>query len=435
MGNDRYNVIVVGAGIAGITTAYLCAENNLSVALIERGDFPGSKNMFGGVLYRKSMEQIIPAFWEEAPLERVITEDLLWFMGPDSIVQMGYTGLRYAQPPYNKFTIIRSRFDHWFASKAEAVGVHLITGAVVDDLVYEKKGMIKKKVNGIILRNGEKIYSDVVVLAEGVVGDLTQKADLISKKNTASLELYVKELLALPVEKINDRFHLENNEGSNIIIVGYPTSGAIGKGGIYINKETISIVVGAYLNQIINKGLSPYQLLTRFKAHPSIKRLISGAEEIEYLSKIIPKGNNTDRPPLSSDGLLVAGDALMLATGWGTAFAITSGKCAAETVIQAHARGEFDKKSLSIYTDKLNKTYIMKNIRALGKAKDYYREYQDANLLLTKTLNDVAYEFFNFTMTTLEEKRDKILEELKKIQPVTKSLKDLYNGIENWRVL
>jgi len=137
-------------------------------------------------------------------------------------------------------------------------------------------------------------------------------------------------------------------------MVGFPTAGVIGKGGIFINKDTISIVVGAYLNQLINKGFNPYQLLSRFKAHPYIKRLISGSTRVEYLSKLIPKGGEADKPLLFSDGILVVGDALMLASGQGTALAVISGNCAAETVVQASARGEFDKKTL--YHEKYNGT-------------------------------------------------------------------------------
>jgi len=70
MGHDRYDVIIVGAGPAGSTAAKICADNNLSVALIEKGKFPGSKNMFGGSIFRPSLEEIIPDYLETAPLEK-----------------------------------------------------------------------------------------------------------------------------------------------------------------------------------------------------------------------------------------------------------------------------------------------------------------------------------------------------------------------------
>jgi electron transfer flavoprotein-quinone oxidoreductase len=48
-----FDVIVVGAGIAGCVTAYQLAQQGREVLLIERGEAPGSKNLSGGVLYSR----------------------------------------------------------------------------------------------------------------------------------------------------------------------------------------------------------------------------------------------------------------------------------------------------------------------------------------------------------------------------------------------
>ena len=110
------------------------------------------------------------------------------------------------------------------------------------------------------------------------MASLARKAGLRKKYSADLLTLYVKELIALPEEVINARFNLEKGEGMNIGMVGYPTAGAIGKGGIWVNKDTISIIVGAYLNQLTKNGLNPYQLLSRLKEHPAIKPLIQGGK-------------------------------------------------------------------------------------------------------------------------------------------------------------
>ena len=136
MGHGRYDVIIVGAGPGGSSAAKLCAENDLSVALIERGEYPGSKNMFGGSLYRAATEQIVPSFWEEAPIERNVVREVLYFMEPSSVVEMGYTSYNFDKPPYNTFTVIRSRFDRWFAGVAEKAGAHLMNSTLVEDLLY-----------------------------------------------------------------------------------------------------------------------------------------------------------------------------------------------------------------------------------------------------------------------------------------------------------
>jgi electron transfer flavoprotein-quinone oxidoreductase len=67
MTDDKFDVIIVGAGVAGSTAAYLLAKQGLEVVLIERGPYPGSKNLSGGVLYGRIFEQIFPRYWEEAP--------------------------------------------------------------------------------------------------------------------------------------------------------------------------------------------------------------------------------------------------------------------------------------------------------------------------------------------------------------------------------
>lgn len=89
MADERFDVIVVGAGPAGAAAAYTMAKSGLKVALIERGEFPGSKNLFGGVVYRKQLEDLIPDFWQEAPLERTIVEQRLWILAEDSAASLG----------------------------------------------------------------------------------------------------------------------------------------------------------------------------------------------------------------------------------------------------------------------------------------------------------------------------------------------------------
>ncbi|MGP0032530.1 MAG: FAD-dependent oxidoreductase, partial [Acidimicrobiales bacterium] len=43
---EAFDVVVVGAGPAGSAAALVAARAGLSVCLLERGPFPGSKNMY-----------------------------------------------------------------------------------------------------------------------------------------------------------------------------------------------------------------------------------------------------------------------------------------------------------------------------------------------------------------------------------------------------
>src|SRR5512140_1112313 len=84
MTEDKFDAIIVGAGVAGSTAAYQLAKQGLQVVLIERGPYPGSKNLSGGVLYGRVLEQLFPNYWETAPVERCITNQVVSFLTADA---------------------------------------------------------------------------------------------------------------------------------------------------------------------------------------------------------------------------------------------------------------------------------------------------------------------------------------------------------------
>ena len=89
-------------------------------------------------------------------------------------------------------------------------------------------------------------------------------------------------MIKLPAEKINERFHVESDEGCVYEIFGGPMLGMLGLGFMYTNKESISIGLGVTLSELIEKGLRPYDLLDKLKAHPEIAPLIKDGELLEY---------------------------------------------------------------------------------------------------------------------------------------------------------
>ncbi len=71
---DRFDVIVIGAGPAGSSAAYSLAKEGFSVLIIERGKFPGSKNVYGGRIYTYPLKRLFPEDWREAPIERYVVQ-------------------------------------------------------------------------------------------------------------------------------------------------------------------------------------------------------------------------------------------------------------------------------------------------------------------------------------------------------------------------
>ncbi|MDP3487676.1 MAG: FAD-dependent oxidoreductase, partial [Bacillota bacterium] len=248
-----------------------------------------------------------------------------------------------------------------------------------------------------------------------------------------ALTLYVKEVLNLPEHKIEERFSLQPGHGAIIGMLGWPTAGVVGKAGIWTNKDSLSIIVGGYLNQIVESRLSPYHMLQRLKEHPMVKRLIQGAKVEEYMAHMIPKGGYNYQPKMFGDGVLVAGDAAVMVSGRrGTDLAMLSGKLAAETVIQAKARGDFSEVMMSNYKHKLDDTFFMKDIQARENKLLYFKRYRDSDFIISSMANKVAYEFFNDDMLTAPEKMTKLKKAVTNQQHVTKSLLDIYQAIRFW---
>ena len=66
------DVIVVGAGPAGVSAAVKVAREGKKVVLLERSNYPGSKNMYGGAVYTKALKEVFEDDFNTIPYERVI---------------------------------------------------------------------------------------------------------------------------------------------------------------------------------------------------------------------------------------------------------------------------------------------------------------------------------------------------------------------------
>ena len=134
---EKFDAIVVGAGPSGNSAAYTMAKAGLKVLQIERGEYPGSKNVQGAILYADALEKIIPDFRDEAPLERHIIEQRMWMLDDKSFVGSHFRSEDYNKPPYNRYTIIRAQFDKWFSSKVREAGALLICETTVQELIMD----------------------------------------------------------------------------------------------------------------------------------------------------------------------------------------------------------------------------------------------------------------------------------------------------------
>lgn len=404
---EKFDVIVVGAGPAGTSAAYTLANAGLNVVLFERGEYPGSKNVMGGVMYRHQLQEIIPDFYESAPFERPIVEQRFMMLDEQSAFQMGYKGLEWGQEPYNNFTVFRAKFDKWFADKAVQQGALLINETVVTEAIVEDGKVIGVRTD----RPDGDVYADITIIADGVNSLLAKQLGFHKELKPSEVALAAMQVINLPAEKIEDRFNLEPNQGTTIEIFGDSTKGLLGTSFIYTNKESISIGVGTLLSGLMKNKMRPHELLETLKQHPMVRKLIEGGEAKEYAAHLIPEGGYHSIPKLAGHGVMLAGDAAQLVNGIhreGSNLAMASGRMAAETAILAKQVNDFSENMLDSYRTKLMESFVGQDLKkykdaahALDRHPQYFKEY-------VPMLNRAASELFTVDGVSKWDKQKKI---------------------------
>lgn len=362
--SEKFDVIVVGAGPAGNAAALTLAKAGLSILQIERGEYPGSKNVQGAILYADALERLIPDFRENAPLERHIIEQRMWVLDEHSYVGGHYRSAELAQPPHNRYTIIRARFDKWFSEQVQKAGALLLCETTVKTLLRDDKG----RVIGVeVDRDDGEILADAVVLADGANSLVATRAGLRRDIRSNTAALAVKEVLFMPRETIDARFNLTGLEGAVIEMLGSITHGMLGTGFLYTNKDSISIGIGCMLTDLRQQQLNPVELLEQMKAHPAISPLVAGGEPREYAAHLIPEGGYEALPQLYGDGWMLVGDSAGFVNAVhreGSNLAMTTGQIAAETLIELFRENRpATAANLSRYRAHLDASFVMKDMK------------------------------------------------------------------------
>ncbi len=428
---EKFDAIVVGAGPAGTACAYTLAKAGVSVLLIERGEYPGSKNVMGGVLYRKMMDDIIPGFYKEAPIERPIVEQRFMMLDTESAVTFSYKGMEWGQEPYNNFTVLRAKFDQWFADQAVKQGALLINETVVTECIVENGKVVGVRTD----RPDGEVYADVVVLADGVNSLLAKSLGFHKEFRPDEVALAVMEVLKLDKKIIEDRFNLEGDQGCTIEIFGDATKGILGTAWLYTNKDSLNIGVGAMLSGLIKAKLKPYELLEYVKQHPMIRSYIQGTEQQEYLAHLIPEGGYNSMPRVVGDGVLVVGDAAQMVNAIhreGSNMAMTSGVLAAETIIRAKEAEDFSQTMLDSYRIKLMGSFVGEDLKKYKDATHHFEKYPHYFEKYIPLMNKAASQMFTVDGTPKREKQKKIWNGIGGAGEKLKIARDLLSA---WKVM
>lgn len=360
--DTNFDVIVVGAGPSGVSAAISLAKANKKVLLIERGDYAGAKNMYGGIMYSHALNDIFPNFLNEAPIERITKKHNYLILTENEAVGISYSDKLLNSDNNISFTAIRSKFDKWCVEEAQKAGVIYAPRTLVKNVIVRNNFVIGVKTEI------EEIYASIVIIADGANSLLAKEIGLRKDIEPKDVALAVKEVYQLDKNTINDKFNLINDkDGAMIECLGYPFNDVLGLSFVYTNSDSVSIGIGITLDELAKNSLKPYDYLDQFKNHPEISPLIKDGKMIEYSAHLIPEGGYKKIPKLYTNGAMVIGDAAMLINNInfeGTNLALVSGQLAAKAAIVALDCNDVSKNTLKLYENYIKESFIYKDLKS-----------------------------------------------------------------------
>jgi electron transfer flavoprotein-quinone oxidoreductase len=210
----------------------------------------------------------------------------------------------------------------------------------------------------------------------------------------------------------------------------------LGYAFLYTNKESLSFGVGCKLSHFQKAKISPYELLESAKQHPFLRRLTADAKPQEYSAHLIPEGGYYSLPPLYTDGFMLAGDAAQMINPThreGSNLAMTAGKLAAETAIEAKKKGDFSKAALSAYQKKLEASFVIPDMEEHKDVEEKVEKHMDLLTVYPELAARALYEYFTVDGRTKKDIQKSIFRRTLKSRSAQNIMKDVWGVMHRGR--
>ncbi len=376
----QYDIVIVGAGPAGLAAAIRAKQINpeVSVCVLEKGSEVGAHILSGAVMDPRALSELVPQWKAKgAPLNTPVTKDRFLFLREKGHVETPAFLLPACFQNHGNYVVSLGNVTRWLGKQAEELGVEIFPGFAANEILYEGEkvrgvatgdmGISKKGEKTDAYQPGVELHGSYTLFAEGCRGQLARQLEARYRlREGAGPQVY-----GLGLKELWDVKPQQHSAGLVVHTAGWPLDSDTYGGSFLYHQENNQIAVGFVVGLgYANPYLSPYEEFQRFKTHPAIRTFLEGGKRVAYGARAIAAGGLQSLPKLVfPGGALVGDDAGFLNASRikGSHAAIKSGMLAAEAAVAALKAGRTHDE-LAAYPDAFRSSWLYEE---LYKARNF----------------------------------------------------------------